>query len=99
MEIVRQIIDSSLLDKIKLPESLKNRKVEITILPFSEIDICQNKFTGKNEETEKEKNLNIEDLVGIANKYAKRDMTIDEIMEMESNAWAEAAVEKYGNYS
>ena len=89
MEIVRQIIDSSLLDKINLPESLKNRKVEITILPFSEINI-NNDFI-----EEKKGRHTIESIAGMGHKYAKKDMTIDEIMEMESNAWAEAAVEKH----
>ena len=36
MEFVRQVINSDLLDKITLPYSLKNRKVEIIILPFAE---------------------------------------------------------------
>ena len=82
MEIVRQVIDSNLLESIDLPESLKNRKVEITILPFDEGDKI-------------EKIYNIRDLLGIASEYAKQGMTIDEIMEKESRAWAEAAAEKY----
>ena len=85
MEIVRQVIDSSLLDKINLPESLKNRKVEITILPFDRHE----EIDGKTEKH------TIESLVGIFNKYAKRGIPIDEVMELESRAWAEAAVEKY----
>jgi len=36
MEVVRQVIDSSLLDKIPLPQSLKNRRVEIIIRPLEE---------------------------------------------------------------
>jgi len=36
MEAVRHIIDSSLLDRIPLPQSLKNRRVEIIIRPIEE---------------------------------------------------------------
>ena len=68
MEIVRQVIDSSLLDKINLPESLKNRKVEITILPFDGHEV--------------EKKHGIERAAGIFSKYAIRGMPIDEVMEL-----------------
>ena len=52
MEFVRQIIDSGLLDKISLPQSLKNKKIEIIILPFNETNdesvpkISVDKFAG-----------------------------------------------------
>jgi len=36
MEAVKHIIDSSLLDRIPLPQSLKNRRVEITIRAVEE---------------------------------------------------------------
>ena len=36
MEFVRQIINSNLLDKIELPLSLKNKMVEIIVLPVDE---------------------------------------------------------------
>lgn len=36
MEAVTHIIDSSLLDKIPLPQNLKNRRVEIIIRPIEE---------------------------------------------------------------
>jgi len=36
MEAVRHIVDSSLLDRIPLPQSFKNRRVEIIIRPIEE---------------------------------------------------------------
>jgi hypothetical protein len=36
MEFVRDIIDSRLLDKIDLPIGLRNRQVEIIVLPLDE---------------------------------------------------------------
>ena len=92
MEVVRQIIDSNDLGKIVLPESLKNRKIEVTILPFNEIneEVIKKNSAGKGKHT-------IESLVGIANKYARHDLSIDEIMQKEKEAWAEAMVDKHGN--
>ena len=57
MDFVRQVIDSGLLDKIALPQSLKNRKVEIIIFPFD----------GADNETEK---LSVDDFAGALKKYA-----------------------------
>jgi len=111
MEFVRQISDSSLLDKLHLPQSLKNQKIAIRVLPFNEAQVKIN----ENTETEKimesiinsnefkknltemeEKIYNIEDLVGIASKYAKHDLPIDEIIKKEKEAWANSVVDKYG---
>ncbi|MCL2512353.1 MAG: hypothetical protein FWF08_00505 [Oscillospiraceae bacterium] len=36
MEYVRQIVDSELLDKLQLPRHLRNRKVEVIVLPTEE---------------------------------------------------------------
>jgi len=55
MEAVRQIIDSKLLDKITLPSSLRNRKVEIIVLPVEENQY----YTRKG----------VDDLVGILEQY------------------------------
>jgi hypothetical protein len=89
MGIVRQIIDSSLLaDKINLPESLKNKKVEITILPFNEINM-------EMAEHSEIKTHTIEDLIGIANKDGKHKLT-PELRKKEKEAWAEAMVDKHG---
>jgi len=54
VEFVRQIIDSRLLDKISLPPSLKNRKVEIIILPINDKD---DSFEQKNSIDDFESNL------------------------------------------
>jgi predicted glycosyltransferase len=60
MESVRQIIDSELLDKLQLPPHLRNRKVEIIIMPVE-------------KDTEKRKK-SIKDLIGIAHEYANPDL-------------------------
>ena len=91
MEAVRQIINSSLLsDIINLPDNLKNKKIEITILPFEEI----NDEIVKNNSVVKKRT--IESLVGVASKYAKHDLPIDVIIQKEKEAWAEAVADKYG---
>jgi hypothetical protein len=58
MESVRQIVDSSLLDKLELPPHLQNRKVEIIIMPV------------KREANKK----SLMDLVGILSEYANPDL-------------------------
>ena len=92
MEVVRQIINSNDLSNIVLPPSFKNKKVEVTILPFNEINkkMTKRNSTGKGKHT-------IESLAGIANKYARHDLPIDEIIKKEKEAWAEAMVDKHGN--
>jgi len=50
MEVVRQVIDSSLLDKIPLPQSLKNRRVEIIIRPLEEGEKAEAVSTVSDEE-------------------------------------------------
>ena len=58
MEAIRKIVDSSLLDKIDLPPSFRNRKVELLIsLP--------SKF---------KKNVNIDDVFGMFEKYKNTDL-------------------------
>jgi hypothetical protein len=79
-----------LADKINLPESLKNTKVEIIILPFNEI----NKETVKNNSENKIHTLR--DLTGIANKDGKHKLT-PELLKKEKEAWAEAMVNKHGH--
>lgn len=62
MEFVRQIVHSSLLDKISLPKSLENRKVEVIILPVSEeVSIATGEQT-------------IDAIVGILEKYKNPDL-------------------------
>ena len=58
MDFVRQIIDSSLLDMISLPQSLKNRRVEIIVLPLSE----------------PEDEISADDFAGALSKYANTDL-------------------------
>jgi len=60
MVAVRQIIDSSILDKISLPASLRNRKVEIIILPA--------------DESQPTKTSSVDDLVGILEQYKNPDL-------------------------
>jgi len=112
MEFVRQITDSSLLDKLNLPHNLRNQKIIIKTLPFKELRKKPNEDTETDMKNilnsdEFKKNLaeieegiyEIEDLVGIASKYARHDLTIDEIMKMESEAWGNAMVDKYGRHN
>jgi len=62
MEFVRQIIDSSLLDKILLPESLRNTQVEIIVLPIDKKTDTINK------------SVTFESVIGSLNKYANPDL-------------------------
>jgi len=55
MEAVRQIVDSNLLDKIVLPTSFKNRKVEIIVFPIDEKQYTPEK--------------SVDDLVGLLEQY------------------------------
>ncbi len=43
MEFVRRIVESSMLDFLVLPDSLKNQKVEVIVLPL-ESKPLENKF-------------------------------------------------------
>ncbi|MDR0468397.1 MAG: hypothetical protein LBH09_00300 [Peptococcaceae bacterium] len=61
MEFVRQVVDSKVLDKINLPHSLQNRKVEIIILPA---DI---------EEPESSDEKDVDNIVGILAAYKNPD--------------------------
>ncbi|MCL2344137.1 MAG: hypothetical protein FWC62_09660 [Firmicutes bacterium] len=60
MECVRQIIDSELLDRLYLPRHLRNRKVEVIIMPV------------ENDGNSKKKP--IENLIGILHEYANPDL-------------------------
>ena len=50
-----------------------------------ELDAPTKKINGKNAE----------ELCGVFSKYARHDLSIDEIMKLEKEAWADAAVERY----
>jgi hypothetical protein len=65
MEYVREIIDSSLLDKINLPVGMKNKKVEIIIFPIKDDSI-------------KEESLKIDDFVGALDKYKNQNLISSE---------------------
>ena len=82
MEFVRQVIDSNALDKIFLPQNLKNRKVEIIILPVDEKEHLQ-------KQVKKEKS--IDEFVGMLAKYKN-----PKLIHLEKSAWAQAMVDKYG---
>ena len=62
MEFSRQIVDSSLLEKIFLPPGLKNKKVEIIILPLDNVD----------EDSKPKKS--IENFIGMLSKYKNPDL-------------------------
>lgn len=66
-----------------------NQKVIITIM---------DEFVPKPKMTENERLKKIKALRGSLAEYAIKDgRSIDEIMELESKAWEQAVVEKYGN--
>jgi len=60
MEVVRQIIDSKLLDCIKLPRHMRNRKVEIIVMPV--------------EEPLKKEKKPVDGLIGILSGYSNPDL-------------------------
>jgi len=60
MEVVRQVIDSNLLNNIKLPRHLRNRKVEIIIMPI--------------DEPAKKKKKPVNELIGILHQYSNPDL-------------------------
>jgi hypothetical protein len=62
MEFVRQVVNSNVLDKITLPQSLRNRRVEIIILPID----------NNNHGFEQEKT--IDDIVGILAAFKNPDL-------------------------
>jgi hypothetical protein len=64
MEVVRQVVDSSLLSSIKLPRHLRNRKVEIIIMPI--------------EEPIKKKKKPVDGLIGILHNYSNPDLAPSE---------------------
>ena len=59
MEAIRQVIDSNLLDNLKLPRHMRNRKVEIIVMPVDEVAIEEKKP--------------IENLIGILHEYSNPD--------------------------
>ena len=59
MEFVRQVVDSNILDKLDLPQSLRNRKVEIIILPI---------------DTDSTYEKNVDDIAGILSAYKNPDL-------------------------
>ena len=60
MECVRQIVDSELLDRLHLPRHLRNRKVEVIVMPADDV--------GKN------KKKPVESLIGILHEYANPEL-------------------------
>ncbi|MCL2081081.1 MAG: hypothetical protein FWH16_03160 [Oscillospiraceae bacterium] len=62
MDFVRQIVDSSLLDKIILPHSMRNKKVEVIVLPLND------------DKTEGGNGGSIDNFVGILEDY--RDISL-----------------------
>jgi phosphopantetheine adenylyltransferase len=74
-----------LLEKTKI---LPNQKLIIMVT---------DEFVKKPKMTEEERLKKIKELGGSLSEYAIKDgRSIDEIMELESKAWEEAVVEKYG---
>ena len=64
MEVVRQVVDSSLLSNIKLPRHFRNRKVEIIVMPV--------------EEPLKKKKKPVNDLIGILNEHSNPNLVHSE---------------------
>ena len=60
MEAIRQVVDSNLLDNLKLPRHMRNRKVEIIIMPVDEHIMSEKKP--------------IESLIGILHEYSNPDL-------------------------
>jgi hypothetical protein len=60
MECVRQIVDSEVLDKLKLPRHFRNRKVEVIVMPVGEFNQTSKKP--------------IDNLIGILHQYANPDL-------------------------
>ncbi|MCL2322044.1 MAG: hypothetical protein FWC47_08075 [Oscillospiraceae bacterium] len=83
MEFVRQIIDSNLLDKISLPESLRNTQVEIIILPIDKKSATSDTLN---------KPVSLESIIGTLSSYANPDL-----IPLEKEAWSEAVYEKHIN--
>lgn len=92
------------LEKVMLP---KNQTVVITVLEnFTNKKNLEEKerLSGSLRKfarlkmSEEERLKKIEELRGCLSDYAIKDgRSIDEIMELESKAWEQAVVEKYGN--
>ena len=60
MEYIRQIDDNKLLDNLKLPRHLRNRKIKIIIIPV--------------EEVSNEKKKPVDNLIGILHSYSNPEL-------------------------
>ncbi|TZE80839.1 hypothetical protein [Calorimonas adulescens] len=81
MKFVRKITNSDVLANIiDIPEELRNKKVEVIILPYENME---------DVDLKEQKNKRVR---GALAKYKNKDL-----QEKESEAWANAAVEKYAN--
>ena len=60
MECIRHIVDSGLLDKLNLPRHMRNRKVEVIIMPVQELSVAKKKP--------------VDDLIGILHEYARPEL-------------------------
>ena len=89
MLAVQGYYDGVAFQSLEEAKVLPNQKVIITIM---------DEFVQKSKITENERLKKIKSLRGSLAEYAIKDgRSIDEIMELESKAWEQAVVEKYGN--
>lgn len=85
MTFIRKVANSDILSNIKdIPDSLKNKKVEILIFPYEDMNIEGNKDKKRNQKQKKVR--------GILEKYKNK-----ELQKREKEAWAEAVMEKHEN--
>lgn len=80
MTFIRKVANSDILAGIiEIPESLKNKKVEILILPYENMD-AEDETTGRKPKRAK----------GLLEKYKNK-----ELQDLENSAWAKAVEDKY----
>ena len=80
MDFVRKVVNSNVLaDIIEIPEHLKNKKVEIIILPYDNVDNEDNFSVHKAKKAR-----------GLLQKYRNK-----ELQSLENTAWEKAVIEKH----
>lgn len=79
MDFVRKVVNSNVLaDIIEIPEQLKNKRVEIIILPYDNVDNADNVSIRKAKKAR-----------GLLQKYRNK-----ELQSLENTAWAKAVIPK-----
>ena len=89
MLAVQGYYDGATFQPLEKTKVLPNQKVIITIM---------DEFVPKPKTSEEDRLKLVEELSGSLAAYAIKDgRSIDEIMDLESGAWKQAVIEKYGN--